>query len=64
MWHMWQRALQYLAEQRCTAADELLHTGELLYSFALQSNIWKPTAGESLHGGTVGNGCAVQSSHT
>lgn len=64
MWHVWQRALQYLAEQRCTAAEELLHTGELLYSFVLQRTIWKPTAGQSLHGGTVGNGSAVQSSHT
>lgn len=55
---------QYLAEQRGTAAEELLHAGELLCSFDLQSNIWQPTAGQSLHGGTVGDGCAVQRSHT
>ena len=58
------RSLQYLAEQRRTAAEELLHAGELLCSFALQSNIWQPTAGQSLHGGTVGDGCTVQRSHT
>lgn len=55
---------RYLAERRRPAAEELLHAGELLRGFALQGSVWEPAAGQSLHGGAVGDGRAVQRRHT